>query len=845
MQQPHTLSLKRTFRIALCLFFSIFILSSSFAQKKYTVSGVVTDAQNKETLPQAHVLIEGKAGVGVVTDFNGKYTISLDKPEMVLVYHYIGYDVQKVNVRFDGNETKKEISIALFSKATELRAVKVVGTRYNADVKTSIKTLEVVGIKDLEKKNASTLDKALSNVAGLAIVDNEPQMRGGSGYSSGMGSRVGLLLDEMPILRADAGRPTWNLIPMEDVSQIEILKGASSVLFGSAAINGAINVRTSYAKTEPETKAKIHIGAYSKPKNKDLAPWNKNVPMIYGASLSHSRKIGKDFDLTAGAEFENNDGFRGPAKSPSVGPDKKNELVRQEMRVRANVGMQYRINEQWTVALNGNFMYSDNNMYNFWNNAEEGIYYAYPGSLTHFQDYIFFVDPHVKYVHPKGGIHTLDSRVFYSDNHSLDIAANALGQDAFSRSVYNAYQYKKTFKKAGDLALSVGATNQYTYSFGEVFSGSLANFGEGHHQGDNFAIYTVLGKKFLKDQSLGLELGGRWELAMVDDWMENAPIFQLGLNYEIKKSHTFFRGSIGQGYRAATIGERFIITKVGMFGFYPNLDLKSETSINAEIGVRQMFKLGAIQGFVDVAGFHQIYNNYIEFFFGPWNHEATTLEQYGFRYFNTGKATISGVEASLAFEAEVADILNIQAQLNYTYSLPVCRDKDFVYATTNAGLPTEYNYTYQNSSSDPSKGVLKYRIQHLAKMDLNFTFVKRFTIGVGLQYLSSMKIVDRLFLDLDKRAEGHDPWLDWVKDGMPFDGMNKYMDEHQNGSFVLDLRASVELGSFTIAVMMNNVLNSTYALRPLCVEAPRLTKVQVVYRFTEKVREKNKEIRTL
>ncbi|MDE7090228.1 MAG: TonB-dependent receptor, partial [Bacteroidales bacterium] len=484
------------------------------AQKTYTISGIVTDAANKETLPQAHIMIDGKSGVGAVTDFDGRYTLTVSQPEVTLIYHYIGYDVQRQQVSFKPGETQKEVSVALRMKATELRAVKVVGTRYTADAKTSIQTLEVVGLKELEKKNATTLDKALSNVAGLAIVDNEPQMRGGSGFSSGMGSRVGMLLDEMPILRADAGRPTWNLIPMEDVAQVEVLKGASSVLFGSAAINGAINVRTAYAKADPETKAKLHIGAYSKPKQKDLAPWTKNLPLVYGASLSHARRIGKKFDLTLAAEFENNDGYRGPGSAPSTGPDKKNELVRQEMRVRANTGMQYRINEQWTVALNGNFMYSDNEMYNFWYNADEGIYYSYPGSLTHFKDYIFFIDPHVKYVHPNGGTHTFDSRVFYSDNHAIDMPADVLGQDAFSRSVYNAYQYKKTFKKAGDLSLATGATNQFTYSFGEVFSGSLENFGEGHHTGDNFALFALLSKKFF-DESLGIELGGRWELCMV------------------------------------------------------------------------------------------------------------------------------------------------------------------------------------------------------------------------------------------------------------------------------------------------------------------------------------------
>lgn len=827
-------------RARLFLLLSILFLVQTIAlqpimAQSYTIKGVIKDATTGETLPQAHILVDGESGVGAVTDFDGFYSLSTSKKNLTLIYHYVGYEIQKKQVEFKPGEREKTISLALSMKATELKAVNIVGTKYNADAKTSIQSLEVVGLKELEKKNATTLDKALGNVAGLTIVDNEPQMRGGSGFSSGMGSRVGMLLDEMPILRADAGRPTWNLIPMEDVAQIEVLKGAASVLFGSAAINGAINVRTSYARLNPETKAKLHFGFYNKPKNKELAPWTTDHPFVYGASLYHARKLGKKFDFTLGAEFENNDGYRGPGAAPSK--EKKNERIRQERRLRANFGTQYRVNEHWTLSLNGNFMYSDNQMYNFWYNANEGIYYSYPGSLTHFTDYIFFVDPHIKYVHPNGGVHSLDARFFFSNNFSSDIAVGSLGQDAFSRSLYTAYQYKKTFKKAANLQLSTGITNQYTYSFGEVFSGSLANFGEGHHTGDNMAMYALLSKKFLKEENLGIELGARGEFCYVDRPIEAAPVFQLGVNYEIKKSHTNFRASVGQGYRAATIGEKFIITKVGMFGFYPNPDLKSEKSINTELGIRQEFRAGAVQGFLDVAGFHQQYDNYIEFFFGPWNREANTLEQYGFKYFNTGRATISGVESSLAVESEFANFINAQLMFNYTYSLPVCRDQDFIYATTNKGLRTEYNYTYKNSASDPSKGILKYRIQHVAKVDFNLTFWEKFTIGTSVQYLSSMKIVDKLFLELDTKAEDHLPWLDLLSDAtvMPFDGMKEYMANNPN-VFTFDLRASVELGSFTIAVMMNNVLNKTYALRPLCVEPPRLTKLQVVYRLVEKTK---------
>jgi len=73
--------------------------------------------------------------------------------------------------------------------------------------------------------------------------------QGGSGYSYGAGSRVLVLVDDLPLLSPDAGDVKWDYLPVENISQVEIIKGASSVLYGSSALNGIINVRTAYRVT--------------------------------------------------------------------------------------------------------------------------------------------------------------------------------------------------------------------------------------------------------------------------------------------------------------------------------------------------------------------------------------------------------------------------------------------------------------------------------------------------------------------------------------------------------------------------------------------------------------------
>ena len=49
---------------------------------------------------------------------------------------------------------------------------------------------------------------------------------------------MAVIVDDMPMLSGDAGRPLWDFVPIENIEQIEIIKGASSVLSGASALSG-------------------------------------------------------------------------------------------------------------------------------------------------------------------------------------------------------------------------------------------------------------------------------------------------------------------------------------------------------------------------------------------------------------------------------------------------------------------------------------------------------------------------------------------------------------------------------------------------------------------------------
>ena len=98
-----------------------------------------------------------------------------------------------------------------------------------------------------------------------------------------------------------------------------------------------------------------------------------------------------------------------------------------------------------------------------------------------------------------------------------------------------------------------------------------------------------------------------------------------------------------------------------------------------------------------------------------------------------------------------------------------------------------------------------------------------------------MKNVDQFFYNLDRYNENASRPVRTSKASFPFDGLEEYRNqpEHQKGTTIFGLRASVELWNIKLSLLVNNLLNTEYSLRPMSPEAPRLTTIQVSYKFTE------------
>ena len=308
----------------------------------------------------------------------------------------------------------------------------------------SISTIEVLKSQAILSSNPSSIDKAIDKIPGITIVNNEPQIRGGSGFSSGLGSRVMVMVDDIPILRGDAGRPDWGFLPVDDVEQIEVVKGASSVVYGSSAITGAINIRTAYPTDIPETKVNSFIGVYSKPDRSYATQWTGMNPIIFGLSLSHLQKM-DNIDLGFGVNLYNDQGYIGgtPNKVFDAVPDSifNKGAFTKRGKVYFNTRVRNKKIEGLTYGINGNFMYNENSETYFWYNADSNLYNSYPGALSHFKQFTFFVDPYVKYFNKNGNSHSLRNRIYYGNTDANNNQSNRY------LTVYNDYQHTQRFQE--------------------------------------------------------------------------------------------------------------------------------------------------------------------------------------------------------------------------------------------------------------------------------------------------------------------------------------------------------------------------------------------------------------
>ena len=152
------------------------------------------------------------------------------------------------------------------TKVNPLQEVVISDTKFAQSKEKSGKVIEVITAQDLAKKSGQNLATVLSQVTGVEINGNQSANGKNLGYyiRGGRNRQVLILIDGIPVTDASGISIEYDLrlLPLEQVERIEIMKGASSTLYGTGAATGVINITLKKAsKKEIQGNAYVNIGS--------------------------------------------------------------------------------------------------------------------------------------------------------------------------------------------------------------------------------------------------------------------------------------------------------------------------------------------------------------------------------------------------------------------------------------------------------------------------------------------------------------------------------------------------------------------------------------------------------
>ena len=767
------------------LFFLLLFPFLNVFSQSAKVSGVVSDFLSKETLVGVNVVFTPTKGAA--TNEKGFYTINLDPGEYNVEIKFVGYTAQQKKIVLKENE-QLTLNVRLEEETKVLDEFVVSAGRFEQKLSDVTVSMAVIKAQLIENTNTTNIETVVQQVPGVMIMDEQASIRGGSSYSYGAGSRVLMLVDDMPMLAGASGDVKWNFAPVENIEQVEVIKGASSALYGSSALNGVINIRTKYPSIKPETKLIFSSGIYCNPERSAIKWWGNVQPIFTGTQFFHSRMIG-NFDLVVAGNVFSNNGYR---KGDN------------EQRARINFNTRWRNKkiEGLSYGLNFNFMEWDGAKFFIWQDGDSGVYKASADYQNEFFNKRMNIDPYITYFTPSGYRHSLKTRFYRTEN------KNNTGQPSSDNTYFGEYQFQKQI--LNDMTWTTGLTGNYIESFATIY-------GAHKHYGASAAIYTQLDKKIKK---LSASLGARWETFRLEQEKANSrPVFRAGLNYHLfEKTH--LRVSFGQGFRYPTISEKFISTKVSALNLFPNDTLRPEKGWSAEVGFKQDFKISNWNGYLDVAGFWTEYRDMIEFAFGyqfpPWVtiYWADTVFKYiGFKAYNISNAQITGVDVTIVGQGKLFG-LPTSLMAGYTYTNPI-----------------DLNIKEEDKDLTTSRSrILKYRFYHSAKVDFEMTW-KKINYGFSMNYFSAIVNIDKAFEDSLRYPNGKPI----IKDGKPIfilPGLKSYRDTHNHGQVVFDARLGLDLSDKSrISIVVRNIFNMEYMIRPGDVQPPRTVALQYMLKL--------------
>jgi iron complex outermembrane receptor protein len=289
------------------LLIAVLNISALFGQN--TFKAVIKDSETKEFLINASAIVKGTNN-GASADINGLIEIrNIPDGNRIIIFSFVGYEQQAV--AFDFPFTQSEpVEILLTIQPDETEDIIITSTRSSGTIEDIPTRVELIAGEELEEKGnmkPGDIRMMLNESTGI-----QTQQTSATSYNSSIriqgldGKYTQILKDGMPLYSGFAsGLSLLQIVPL-DLKQVEVIKGASSTLYGGGAIAGLVNL---ISKTPAEKRVLNFLINGTSASGLDVSGFYSQRFNNFGTTIFASYNSGKPYEpanigLTAIPKFD-------------------------------------------------------------------------------------------------------------------------------------------------------------------------------------------------------------------------------------------------------------------------------------------------------------------------------------------------------------------------------------------------------------------------------------------------------------------------------------------------------------------------------------------------------------
>lgn len=562
------------------IFTFLLVLWITYNSFSYNVLGLVLDSHSSRPLAGATVRLEG-TNYGAITDKNGYFNLKkIPRGKYFLIVTYVGYHTKKLLINVPLKDT---LVLRLSSRAIQTSELVISATKKIQTVQEVPVSVAVVSNDFLQQRNYVRFDEALRYVSGVIVNKDNINIRGSSGFSFGVGSRVAYLIDGIPMLSADNNDAKYDILPNEAISQIEIVKGAGSGLYGSSAIGGVVNVITREPSDSLTYSLTLQSGVYTKPKYDQWIFTDKlTTKNIFSGYISSNLNL---FKLFTSFNFVNDESYRQFDKS-----------TRGNIFVKLSRG----IGTYGKITLLGFWSSDKHNDWVYWNSLDSA---TRPPTGTDLSRFL---------ISSKANL-SLNAKFIFSEKTFADIKSSFYNTNIETKLDPKNPEYRKStaFSINNEIQLNTHFGNNSLLTYGINVTNNWVNSNMyGNNKQNLFSAYSQFELNLFLNTTI--TFGGRLDYEKTDSAVQHIEFSpKFGITYFLGKKKSI-RFSFGRGFRSPSLAERFASVKFGGFEVVPNVNLKPEVSFSTEIGSMMEFENAFFPLNLDFSLFYSYYRDLIE-----------------------------------------------------------------------------------------------------------------------------------------------------------------------------------------------------------------------------------------